>query len=147
MPTFFDPAEQERLLARLEALGPDRPALWGRMDAAQMLAHLSATLRMATGDLPVKAGLMSLLGRLLKTRILSGGPFRRNVPTDPAFVFLDPRSFAEEKARFLEDFRSLARGPGALGCPAHPFLGPLTPVEWGLLVHKHLDHHFRQFGV
>ena len=35
----------------------------------------------------------------------------------------------------------------ALHCPAHPFFGPMTDEEWGILIHKHLEHHFRQFGL
>lgn len=29
----------------------------------------------------------------------------------------------------------------------HPTFGPLTPREWGMLVYKHTDYHFRQFGA
>jgi hypothetical protein len=29
----------------------------------------------------------------------------------------------------------------------HSFLGRLKSDEWGVMMHKHLDHHLRQFGV
>jgi hypothetical protein len=41
------------------------------------------------------------------------------------------------------------RPPKHEGFPKHPhfFFGPLTPVEWAVLMHQHLDHHLRQFGA
>ena len=29
----------------------------------------------------------------------------------------------------------------------HAFFGKLTGEEWGRLMHKHIDHHLRQFGA
>ena len=29
----------------------------------------------------------------------------------------------------------------------HPFFGTLTGKQWGETQYKHVDHHFRQFGV
>jgi hypothetical protein len=29
----------------------------------------------------------------------------------------------------------------------HPFFGPMTAEEWGIISYKHLDHHLKQFGV
>jgi hypothetical protein len=30
---------------------------------------------------------------------------------------------------------------------AHPMFGPLTRREWMLWGYRHMDHHFRQFGI
>ena len=30
--------------------------------------------------------------------------------------------------------------------PENPVVGPLTGREWSHLMHKHLDHHLRQFS-
>lgn len=43
--------------------------------------------------------------------------------------------------------RRRALGPEAAGRRQHVFFGRLTGDEWGRLMHKHLDHHLRQFGV
>ncbi|MGH9801334.1 MAG: DUF1569 domain-containing protein, partial [Blastocatellia bacterium] len=31
--------------------------------------------------------------------------------------------------------------------PEHPAFGKLSTKDWGALTYKHMDHHFRQFGV
>ena len=42
--------------------------------------------------------------------------------------------------------RFVARGPGARW-PEHALMGPMSGRDWGVFVHKHFDHHLRQFGV
>lgn len=147
MPTFFDPTVQASLHTRVATLRADAPALWGRMNAAQMLAHCTSTMQMPTGEVKVKAGFMSLLGRLLKKKILGDQPFRHGAPTDKAFVVADTREFEVEKARFLDMFQTLTHGTSVITAHTHPFFGPMTDEDWGVLLFKHLDHHLRQFGV
>lgn len=31
--------------------------------------------------------------------------------------------------------------------PEHPAFGKLSTKDWGVLVYRHIDHHFKQFGV
>ncbi|MDP2875858.1 MAG: hypothetical protein Q8O00_06705 [Holophaga sp.] len=97
MPTFFDPTVQAILRDRIALLQANSPARWGRMNVAQMMAHCTTTMKMPTGELRVKAGFMSLNGRLVKKRILGEKPFRQGVPTDKAFVVGDVREFDAEK--------------------------------------------------
>lgn len=147
MPSFFDPAVSAELRRRVEALGPDSQARWGRMQVAQMLAHCAVGLKMPLGEIPMKAGIMSLVGRLIKKRVLGDKPWRQGVPTDKAFVVADPRDFDRERVLLLGLFDQLALGPRAIRAHVHPFFGTMTDEEWGLLMTKHLDHHLRQFGV
>jgi hypothetical protein len=52
------------------------------------------------------------------------------------------------RARLLAVFDRFVAG-GEAGCTTHPhaFFGPLTPAEWSKMMHKHLDHHLRQFSA
>lgn len=147
MQTFFDSDSQAGFRARLEQLAADSPRQWGTMDAARMLAHCTAAMAMMLGDLPVKPVFMRVIGWLFKKVIREEQPFRRNVPTCPEFTFREPLDFEAEKARFLAAYERLAQGPAAIQCWSHPFFGRLSAEEWGQLVFKHLDHHFRQFGI
>jgi hypothetical protein len=61
MPTAWDPAVRNGLLARARALTPQHTAKWGKFTAAGMLAHLNESTRMATGELPVTAKAPSFL--------------------------------------------------------------------------------------
>jgi hypothetical protein len=59
----------------------------------------------------------------------------------------DSASFGVEKdslVMWLERFISVSEN---LSYKPHPFLGKMNREEWGILVHKHIDHHLRQFGV
>ena len=60
----------------------------------------------------------------------------------------DERDFMLERQRLRESIDRFASGGSGI-CTKHPhfFFGPLTPVEWAVLMYQHLDHHLRQFGV
>jgi len=42
--------------------------------------------------------------------------------------------------------RFAARGSAA-AWPASRVFGRISGSSWGVMLHKHLDHHLRQFGV
>jgi len=86
IPSLFDPADNRALLARLARLAPDAKAQWGRMSVAQMLWHCRQPLLVATGELPLKRGLIGVLFCSLARRSLTKPePFGRNLPTAPEF--------------------------------------------------------------
>ena len=150
MPHLFDPTVAAELKARIRRLEPASPRQWGKMDAAQALAHCAIALEAALGDLhPKRAFIGRLLGRVVKRLALGNEqPFRRNSPTAPEYVVADAHDLAREQERLcgLVD-RFAAGGPSACTRHPHTFFGPLSPQEWAVLMHKHLDHHLRQFGV
>jgi hypothetical protein len=149
MQNLFDTATRQGLVERLGRLTAESERRWGRMDAAQMLAHCSAALEVGTGDTPKKRALIGvLLGWTVRGKLLGDAPFPRNSPTDPGFVVTAPRDFAAEKARLLALVdRFVERGPVRAAEATHSFLGRLSGDEWGIMMGKHLDHHLRQFGV
>ena len=146
--SLFDAAGRAGMLARLERLTPGATRQWGKMTAAQMLAHCQQPLRVATGELPLKRGLIGfLLGRLAKKKLLAPAPWKPGMPTAPEFKITDARDFAKEKAVLLALVKRFGEaGPAGLTKGPHPFFGPLTTDEWQTLQWKHLDHHLRQFG-
>ncbi len=150
MRNLFDASALEEINTRLARLKPDSERLWGKMNAAQALAHCSGGIETARGEiLPPRI----LIGRLLgpwakKVLLVKGQPMRRNSPTYKQLIVSDERDFVVEKQRLSESIdRFVAAGPA--GCTKHPhfFFGPLTPVEWAALMYRHLDHHLRQFGA
>jgi len=146
--SLFEPAARSAMLARLERLQPNAARQWGKMSAAQMLAHCQEPLRVATGELRLKRGLVGILfGRLAKKKLLAPAPWKPGLPTAPEFKITDARDFAKEKEALLAIVQRFGEaGPAGLTKAAHPFFGPLTTDEWQALQWKHLDHHLRQFG-
>jgi hypothetical protein len=150
MKTVFDAACVDELHNRLARLQPGSSRQWGKMSAAQMLAHCSKGLEMAAGEIrPPRALVGRIIGRVVKRAALRDDkPMIRNSPTSRELVIEDDHEFAVEQARLstlIGRFAAAGRG----GCTSHPhaFFGPLTPDEWGILMYKHLDHHLRQFGA
>jgi len=149
MKNLFASSERQQILDRLDRLQAGATRQWGKMDAAQMCAHCVAALEVGTGDLARDHSFIGkALGRFVKGSLLGEKPFSKNSPTDPAFIVSDPRDFAKEKARLVEIVKRFGEaGASAADGRMHSFFGRLKGDEWGVLMHKHLDHHLRQFGA
>jgi hypothetical protein len=151
MKNLFDAAVARQVKARLEKLGPHSERRWGKMTAAQMLAHCSMSMQWAVGEaVPEPASFPArLMGRLVKPMVFRNeDPLRKNSPTARSLLVAGERDLARERDRLSGLIDKFAAG-GAAGCTSHPhsFFGKMTPEEWSILMYKHLDHHFRQFGV
>lgn len=147
-PHLLQPKEYDDFLERLAKLSPSSQALWGKMNVAQMLAHVAANLEMSMTNKKVKQMLTGrIFGPLNKRTILTKG-IPKNSPTTPSIKILDQRDFEKEKERVLRELERFFKG-GEAGITKQPdeFWGHLTPNEWARLQHVHLDHHFKQFGV
>ncbi|WP_260705963.1 DUF1569 domain-containing protein [Edaphobacter flagellatus] len=150
MKNLFEPARVEEVKERIAHLKPDSQRQWGKMNAAQAMAHCAGGLELAAGTrLPPRLFMGRIIGAIVKPLALGNDePMRRNSPTVPGLVMEDQRDLATEQERLyaLID-RFAAAGPD--GCTTHPhsFFGRLTPQEWAILMYKHLDHHLRQFGA
>ena len=146
---LFQSNTVEEVISRIDRLQASSPRQWGKMDVAQMLAHCSTTMEMASGKLVAKR---TLLGRLVGPRVRhllrNDKPMPRNSPTSKELKVVNARDFERERQRLLESVRQFHSG-GEAQCTRHPhpFFGPLTPEEWSTGMYKHLDHHLRQFGV
>jgi hypothetical protein len=150
MKNLFEPTAVNEITERMAHLKPDSERQWGKMNVAQMLAHCSSAIGMAEGKVtPPRILLGRLLGPLAKkSLIVKGEPMRRNAMTEKCALVTDERDFMVERQQLRESIdRFASGGPGI--CTKHPhfFFGPLTPVEWAVLMYQHLDHHLRQFGV
>ena len=150
MKNLFEASRVEEVKERIARLRPDSERQWGKMNAAQALAHCSAAIGMAVGETcPPRIFIGRLLGPIAKKSVIvNGTPMRRNSMTDKSVLVTDERDFVVERQRLRESIDRFATGgPGI--CTKHPhfFFGPLTPVEWAALMYQHLDHNLRQFGV
>jgi hypothetical protein len=150
MKNLFQANAAEEIERRIAALKPDGHPLWGTMNVAQMVAHCSAGLELASGDRrPPRALIGRLIGWAIKPMVLKNDdPMRRNSPTVEGLVVRDKRDLEIERKR-LSGLIDRFVAAGSSGCTKHPhsFFGQLTPDEWAILMYKHLDHHLRQFGV
>ena len=149
MKNLFEREVAEEVISRIDRLQPTSGRQWGKMDVAQMLAHCSAAMDMATGRLNLKRIFIGrLLGPFVRPIFTNEKPFSRNNPTAKELVFSAPRDFAREREQLRAKIKEFHEG-GEAKCTRHPhpFFGSLTPREWSRGMYKHLDHHLRQFGA
>ena len=149
MKNLFQSDAVDNVISRIEQLQPTTQRQWGKMDVAQMMAHCSATLDVASGRVVLPRILIGrILGPFVRPAFTNDKPFSKNGPTDKTFVIADKRDFARERDELKRRVRQFHEA-GEAHCTIHPhsFFGPLTPQEWATGMYKHIDHHLRQFGV
>ena len=150
MKNLYDAARVAEVKERIGQLTPESTRQWGKMDAAQAVAHCATSMEWAVGDKkPPRMFVGRVLGVAIKPLVLKDdAPMRRNSPTSPDLVVTDARDLAREQERLCGLLDRFAAA-GAAGCTRHPhsFFGRMKPEEWAVLMYKHLDHHLRQFGV
>lgn len=150
MKHLYDAGIVAGIQERIGSLTAAHTPRWGKMDAAQMLAHCSTGFAMARGEFkPRRILLGRILGPLVKrSLIVRGEPMRPNSITTPEMLVTDARDFEAERRRLAAEVdRFAADGPAAVTTHPHMFFGRLTPVEWASLMYQHVDHHLRQFGA
>src|ERR1700739_1268782 len=104
MKNLFDATIASQVKNRLAKLEPQSERRWGRMTAAQMLAHCSLSMQWAVGErVPEKGALpVRLMGRLVKPMVFRNeNPLRKNSPTAKSLIVADERDFGKERERLL----------------------------------------------
>lgn len=150
MPSLFEPQTGIETLERIKKLQPNSQRQWGKMNVAQMMAHVRELLLIATGEKNVKPSLIGkIMAPFIKPIIMSNKPFRKNLPTGPDFVTGNvDKDFTIEKELLINTYtRLLQNGEQGVEGRVHPLFGKLSSYEWGFSQWKHLDHHLKQFSV
>jgi hypothetical protein len=149
MKNLFQTEAVDEIVRRINTLTPNSTRQWGKMEVAQMLAHCTASMEVATGEKsPPRMFIGRILGSFFKSSFTNDKPLQKNAPTDKSFLVIDQRNFEKEKAKLLDIVKRFsAGGPEKVTRHPHSFFGKLKPMQWATGMYKHLDHHLKQFGV
>ncbi|HEX2723876.1 MAG TPA: DUF1569 domain-containing protein [Gemmatimonadaceae bacterium] len=147
MKTLWDESSRDELKKRLGLLQADTKPLWGGMNAPQMVAHLGSSMQMATGELKVAPKKLPIRFPPLKQLIIYWLPWPKGTPTAPELLTNEPAEWAEGIARLRRGIDRFGARKRDGAWPDHPAFGRMTHRSWGVLAYRHIDHHFRQFGV
>jgi hypothetical protein len=144
---LFDASVKQEIIERINKLTPDTKAVWGKMNVAQMLAHVQKPIGIAFGTHEPKGSfLLRLIGPLFKSKLWDEKPYKQSLPTDPTFIMTGTiKDFEKEKAQLLDMINRFSEIN--IASEQHPIFGKLTKENWSKATWKHLDHHLRQFGV
>ena len=118
------------------------------MTAPQMIAHLTDQMHHALGDSPVKVRPGFLRWSAIRDTSIYLLPWPKGRIQGPSEAFVTQPTSWEADIAALETLleRFVARGPEGQW-PDHALFGRMSGAGWGVFVHKHFEHHFRQFGV
>lgn len=148
MYNLFEQKHANDILNRVQKLQPGTKAQWGKMNVEQMLAHCALTLDTPFGPDRKQIFLGKVFGKMARKSIISAEPFKKNSPSDKTFLVKDARNFETEKNKLVMNIQRFTNsGPQGITCKKHHFFGEFSADDWSFLMHKHLDHHLKQFGV
>jgi hydroxymethylglutaryl-CoA reductase len=143
--------ELETMLNILNGLSSSKTPLWGKMNAQEMVEHLSDMLMMSrgTGNFTIDVDAETIARRqqfLSSDKEMAKNiavPFTKEIIElrhDELELALD--EFAEEWINFTEYYEN---NPSA--SVIHPYYGDLDFNLWIKMHDKHFMHHFKQFGL
>jgi len=143
--------EFTEMLAVLNGLTPNQKPLWGKMNAQEMVEHLSDMLMMSrgTGNFTIDVDAETIARRqqfLSSDKEMAKNiavPFTKDIIElrhDELELALD--EFADEWINFTEYYEN---NPSA--SVIHPYYGDLDFNLWLKMHDKHFTHHFKQFGL
>lgn len=145
---LFDQQAYEEIMVRLQGLSINNERQWGKMSAAQMLAHCKEAYKVPLTSKKLKRQPISYLGWIFRPILYNSRPYRKGLPTANNFIIKDERDFEKEKTEMLSIVKAFhERSASGIGDKVHPMFGPMTAEQWGKSMWKHLDHHLRQFGA
>ncbi len=138
----------------LKDLTADAKGKWGKMNAQQMVEHVAAFFYVS-GD-KIKFDLVTPVEHLPKYKefLLSDKEFRENTKAPLNVIGEEPLPLRYNNMNeaiaalqrsingFVEYFKADANKK-----TLHPVFGELNFDEWVLLHYKHVQHHFKQFGL
>lgn len=147
MPRIWDPGCEQQLIERLSPLTADTHPQWGKFTAARMLAHCADAMKAGLGEkrLASKNTLLRIFP--FNKLIIYLAPWPKGAPTAPELLRNDDPDFEVEKAECVRTLRRFAAAGPKYRFAEHAAFGSLSGNDWGALMYRHLDHHWRQFGL
>ena len=145
-----DCGTRSAIVQRLALLTPQNRAHVGTNDCASGGVPPQRFVPLCTGPQAREQGERPLQRTLIKWIALYVPiAWPKGVPTRPEMEQgvggTAPREFALDRAQLAASSRSL---PATREFPVeHPIFGRLTTQQWMRWGYRHMDHHFRQFGI
>ena len=149
--SLFDKQKCAEIVFRINQLTPESSAAWGKMNVGEMLCHCADGIKMATGERAVRDKSNFLFRTIVKPLVIYVLPMPKGAPTadeiNPAKSGTKPSEFEADRRALLDAVENFCALPETHAWSNHAAFGKLSRRQWGLIAHKHIDHHLKQFGV
>jgi hypothetical protein len=152
MKLLSDPKCRLEIQARLERIGPDTAHRWGKMNASQMICHLSDCFLGVMGDRPMEIPRgVTLLSLMKWFALYAPVQWPKGVPTRPEFDQhggggTPPAQFEADMRILLASMAKFTAQPRSFHFRPHPMFKEMSEKDWMRWGYLHTDHHLRQFG-
>jgi Protein of unknown function (DUF1569) len=145
---------QTDFVALAQQLPADAPGKWGKMNAQQMVEHVTAFFKISSGKLQFP--IVTPADQLLKYKafLWSDKEFRENTKAPEEVLGEEPlplHNSSMETAiaglqKSIDEFVEYFNTDAEKKVP-HPVFGELNFAEWVQLHYKHIVHHAKQFEL
>ena len=143
---------KDEFIPLVRTLPPGKVGKWGKMNAQQMVEHVTDFFKVSTGRIEIPLVTPEEQLPKFKAFLQSDKEFRENtkapvLPDDPFPTRHDQilqavDELQNEAAYFFEYFDKDTEKK-----TTHPVFGELNFEEWVLLHYKHVIHHLKQFEL
>lgn len=150
MKSLFEAEAYQEILDRIEKLDENAPAKWGKMNVNQMLVHCQKPIELSLGEAIIKKPniIKRMLFKMISPALYNDKPWKEGLPTAQEYVITDSYEFETEKEKLKSKINKMSSSKTYFEpSKKHPYFGKFTADQWGKSAYKHLDHHFKQFGV
>lgn len=147
MQSIFEDEAYTEIKSRINKLNENSKANWGKMNVSQMAWHCQGPLNilLQKEDYGMKPSWLAKL--FFKKSLYNDKPWRKGLPTAKFLKTRDQKDFNSEKAKLEALIDEVYAQRDKSDWEPHPAFGYFTAQQWGQMQYKHLDHHFKQFGV
>ena len=142
--------DKEKLHNTLGLLHSSSSALWGRMDAQQMIEHLIVLYEISNNKqetviLTPEKYLNKSQAFLMSEELMPKNFVAKFLPIDPSpYKYSSIEAAASQLIYSLDSYQSYWKGVEEETLN-HPVFGKLNKVKWDRVHNKHIHHHFLQF--
>ena len=92
----------EAIIERIKNLTSTQKALWGKMNVSQMLAHCCVAFSVPLAEEAMPRPLIGrLIGWMFKSKLYDNVPYKKGLPTSPAFIIKDEKNFEVEQNKLI----------------------------------------------
>ena len=151
MPVFIDITDRKNLNLLLNGLQSGTPALWGRMNAQNMIEHLVEAVEYTNGKRVADLRVPRDFALKQKEDLVQSGFVIPNGVTGYLPDATKTKRFSNlensilELNKELDAFEDFFKNEGITA--THFEFGPMNYQEWITWHGKHFTHHFKQFGL
>ena len=140
------------LISLLKKLNGNENGKWGKMNAQQMVEHVSGFFKVSTEKIHFDLTTPPEHLPKYKEFLLSDKEFKENtkapvLPEEPLpLKYSTMQEAMDDLIKSINDFFEFFKNDPAK-TTLHPAFGELNFNEWVQLHHKHVTHHLKQFGL